>query len=309
MVVVDVLMGGPGREREVSLKSGSAVTAALQASGYDARAVVVEQRLSLEDLRPGALVFNVIHGTYGEDGELQGQLDAWGRAYIGSDAVASRLCMDKTATRRRVSEAGLRIAWGAAIDPRNPASLRDLVPPTLTGLVVKPARDGSSVGLRFLPSKSFLLPTVEELVLELGPIPLLVEERLPGPEYTVAMVEQVPGEPRALPPIAICPAQGAYDYEAKYLRQDTRYQRVTDTALAAELQRRAEIAYGACGCRDFARIDFMAASDGDPCLLEINTLPGFTDHSLVPMAAAWSGMDFSALCQHLCSLALTRTAV
>lgn len=303
---VDVVCGGPGREHDVSVTSGKAVYQALLSAGVDARLVTVDQTLELSQLRSGSVVFNVIHGTYGEDGTLQQVLDEAGRVYVGSGVAASRLCMDKDATKSMAQAAGIPVAWGRGLDVRNPMGIRDLVPPTLTGLVIKPRCDGSSVGLRFIPSKSFLLPTIEELIHELGPIPLLVEERLPGPEYTVAIIEQPDRSVQTLPPIAIVPAAGSYDYAAKYQRDDTAYEPVDDETLAQSLQALAEKAYLAAGCRDFARVDFMLNASAQPCLLELNTLPGFTNHSLVPKAAQWVGMDFNALCLHLIQLAAGR---
>lgn len=299
---VDVCCGGPGREREVSLASGHAVAQALGQAGCDVQLIEVDQRLDVSLIREGAVVFNVIHGTYGEDGTLQRELEAAAIPFLGSHSQASRLCMDKTATKKVAQAAGIPVPWGQQVDANNPQSARDLVSPTMTGLVVKPARDGSSVGLRFLPSKSFLLPALEELVAELGPIPFLVEERLPGPEYTVAILQDESGEPRALPPIAICPADGSYDYAAKYERDDTTYVKVSEPAEVELLSDYAIRLFKATECRHFGRVDFIKNSEGEFCALEINTLPGFTSHSLVPMAADWDGLDFTELCVYLVSL-------
>ncbi|MHC5068820.1 MAG: hypothetical protein ACYTF0_09560, partial [Planctomycetota bacterium] len=286
-LLVDVVMGGPGHEAAVSRASGAAVVAALQAAGCDARALEVDDVLDVTRLRAGAVVFNVIHGTYGEDGTLQGELDAAGIAYVGTGAAGSRLCIDKQATKERLAANALPVPWGMVVNPdQGAADPKKLRTPTLTGLVVKPARDGSSVGLRLLSSPSFLLPTLEELFVELGPVPLLVEERLTGSEYTVAIIDDDNGQVRPFAPIEVVPAAGAYDYEAKYQRDDTRYQPVADDALAAELVDLAVRAYRVCGCRDLARVDLMAAADGSLRILELNTLPGCTDHSLLPKAAA-----------------------
>jgi len=136
-------------------------------------------------------------------------------------------------------------------------------------------------------------------------VPMLLEERLPGPEYTVAVLEVEDGTPRALPPIRIAPAGETYDYEAKYAADDTGYE-VLDGEPGPRLCELALAAYTACGCRDFARVDLMADREGGLRILEVNTLPGFTSHSLVPKAAAAAGIDFSALCARLVELAARR---
>jgi D-alanine-D-alanine ligase len=301
---IDVVMGGPGREADVSRSSGRAVFDALQRGGFDVALVDCAGELALQDLRPEALVFNIIHGTYGEDGTLQDELENAGRRYLGSDAKASHLCMDKAAVKAIADRSGVKTAWGGVIDPRNPGSVRDLRLPTLGPLVLKPRRDGSSVGLRFLASPSFLLPALEELVADLGPVEFLVEERLAGPEFTVAVIDDAPGDPRCQPPLCIRPASGVYDYEAKYLSDDTVYEAVEAGPLFEQLQRDALTMYQACGCRHLARVDFMLDAVGVPRLLEVNTLPGFTAHSLVPKAAALAGRPFDELCAHLMRLVI-----
>lgn len=299
---VDVVFGGPGREAAVSRLSGAAIVDGLRAAGCDVAAVPVGDRIDPAALRDDAVVFNIVHGTYGEDGSAQDDLAAAGRVYVGSDARASRLCMDKEGCKQVLAGAGLPVPWGRVIDPTRPVDPRDLRPPSLAGFVLKPRRDGSSVGLRAIANLGFLLPTLEELVVELGPVPLLLEERLPGPEYTVAVLEDADGTPRALPPIRIVPASENYDYRAKYHSDDTRYEILAPDAVPA-LGAYALRAYAACGCRDFARIDLMADRAGEPRILEVNTLPGFTAHSLVPKAAAAAGIDFPALCHRLVALA------
>lgn len=303
---VDVLYGGPGREAPVSRKSGAAILQALRDADVDAVGVDCDQRCDCAALRPGSVVFNIIHGTYGEDGTLQAELDAAGRVYIGSDAAASRLCMDKARTKAVAAEAGVPVAWGKVIDPRQAVDPGLLRVPHGGPLVIKPVADGSSVGLRLLPSVSFLLPAIEELLVEIGPVPLLVEERLPGPEFTVTVLDDEAGAPQALPPLCILPAGESYDYQAKYERSDTAYTAVDDQARSDALRQAALTVYRACGCRDFARIDFIARADGVCCLMEVNTLPGFTDHSLVPKSAALVGLDFGELCRRLIARAACR---
>jgi D-alanine-D-alanine ligase len=303
---VDVLCGGPGREAEVSRRSGAAILKGLIEAGHDTVLHDLPGTLDPAVLRPDAVVFNIIHGTYGEDGTLQVELERLGRTFVGSDAAASRLCMDKQATKERLAAAGIRVPWGATIDLGTPFRPTDLRLPHLGGLVLKPRDDGSSVGLRMISGPSFLLPACEELLAEVGPRRYLVEERLPGPEYTCAVIEE-DGGPRALPPIAIRPAGGVFDYHAKYHSAETVEEPVADPDLAARLGRVAVAAHRACGCRDLSRTDLMRTADGDHAVLEINTLPGFTGASLTPKAAAAAGIGFSALVDHLVRRAAARS--
>lgn len=308
-LMIDVVMGGPGREAEVSRCSGAAVAAALRGLGHDVREQDIGTRLDLGALRPEALVVNMVHGLYGEDGTLQAELAAAGRPFLGSDAAASALCMDKARCKEVLRAAGLPVPWGVAFAPNSLQQLGEVGIPDGTGLVLKPVRDGSSVGLRLLDSASMLLPALEEVVADLGAVAMLLEERLRGPEYTVGLIG---GEDdlRVLPAIRVVPAQGCYDYDAKYCRDDTCYEVLADTdPLQAELARLALASHRACGCRDLSRVDLMLDDEGRPRVLEINTLPGFTDHSLLPKAAAAVGLDFPALCQYLVALAARRNGM
>ena len=250
-------------------------------------------------MRPGAVVVNLIHGTYGEDGTLQGELDAAGFEYLGSDAKSSALCMNKDECKKTLAAAKISVPWGIAINPKSPPDLGQFRFPTMTGLVVKPRDEGSSVGLYMVPNPSFLIPTLEQYLEEVGRKPMLIEERLRGTEYTVAVIAGVKDadQGQALPPLAIVPQTETYDFHAKYEANDTAYEPVADGELAARLQEIAEQCFQACGCRDLARVDIMAHGD-ELKVLEVNTLPGFTDHSLVPKAAL-AGMNFQQLVEHL----------
>jgi D-alanine-D-alanine ligase len=297
-MLIDVLLGGPGREHDISVLSGTAIAEALTRRGHDVQPVLIRERLDPTMLRSGSVVFNYIHGTYGEDGVLQAELDALGRSYVGCDAATSRLCMDKELTKQRLAAAGIRVPWGVAVDLGSPFGPRDLKLPHQGPLVLKPRDDGSSVGLKMVPNPSFILPAVEELLAEVGRRRYLIEERLPGPEYTVAVVDVGDG-PRALPPLYIQAVSGVFDYEAKYHRNDTTEAPVEDAALAQRLSALGLAAFSALGCRDIARADVMRTTDGDYAILEVNTLPGFTRASLVPKAAAAAGMGFDDLVEAL----------
>ena len=301
---VDVISGGPGREAAISRISGEAVCAALRSRSHDVQAIVLEGELDPARLRPGAVAFNIIHGTYGEDGTLQALLEARHIPFIGSDAAVSRLCMDKAATKQRLAAQGIRVPWGVEVHLGTPFKPTDFKLPHLGQLVMKPADDGSSVGLRLVANPSFLLPTAEELLREVGPRRYLIEERLPGPEYTVAVIDE-DGGPRALPPIAIQTA-GMFDFHAKYQAKDTIEEPIPGGQLASRLSELAVASHRACGCRDVSRTDIMRTGDGDYAVLELNTLPGMTGASLLPKAAAAAGIPFSVLVERWCERAARR---
>lgn len=286
---VAVLMGGRSAEREVSLKSGAAVLAALQRSGVDAHAFDPAERDLSELKREGyARAFIALHGRYGEDGTVQGALELLGIPYTGSGVMASAIAMDKWRTKLVWQAVGLPLpeyeALTAPTDWNAVADHLDLP------LFIKPASEGSSVGV----SK---VKTVEELPIAYAEAArhdrvVLAESFISGGEYTVAILNG-----RALPVIRIVPANEFYDYEAKYLRNDTRYLCPCGLPEAeeAEMQRLALAGFDVLGCRGWGRVDFLRGEDGRPYLLEINTSPGMTDHSLVPMAARQAGMMFDQL--------------
>ena len=304
-MLVDVVMGGPGRESAVSLRSGRAIADGLTRKGHDVKQVEIAQQLDPTALRSGAVVFNTVHGTYGEDGHLQAELDALGKSYVGSDARVSALCMDKEKTKECLRAAGIRVPWGVAIHLGTPFQVKDFKLPHFGPLVLKPRSDGSSVGLRMVANPSFVLPACEELIREVGAVPYLLEERLPGPEFTVAVLGDGAAA-AALPPLTIKPADGLFDYEAKYNRADTAEIPVTDAAVVARLSELALAAHRAAGCRDLSRSDLMRTADGDYAVLEINTLPGFTSASLVPKAALAAGIGFDDLVDRLVRCAASR---
>ena len=304
MLRIDVIMGGPGRESEISRRSGAAVARGLRARGHDVAEVDLAGELDPARLRPGALAFNVIHGTYGEDGAIQAVLDRIGVPYVGSDAAVSRLCMDKPRAKERLAKAGVRVPWGVEVDLGKPFKPGDLRIPNHAGLVMKPADDGSSVGLKMVANPGWILPAVEELLRDVGPRRYLIEERLPGPEYTVAIIDADSG-PFALPALYIQAAE-VFDYAAKYERDDTVEEPLKDAELDRRIGAIGLAAYRACGCRDLARIDVMATADRELAVLEINTLPGMTDRSLVPKAAAAAGIPFDELVDRLAHRAAAR---
>jgi len=286
---VAVLFGGKSAEREVSLKSGAAVLAALQRSGVDAHAFdpAVQNLQALRD-EGYERAFIALHGRFGEDGTVQGALELLGIPYTGSGVLASALGMDKWRTKLVWQAAGLPIP---AYELLTAASDFDAVVQRLgLPLFVKPANEGSSVGITKVKQASELRAAYEEAAKHDKLV--IVEQYIGGGEYTAAILGG-----QALPVIKIEPANEFYDYEAKYLRDDTRY--LCPSGLSpeqeAEMQHLAQLAFALIGGVGWGRVDFLMDEKGKPYLLEINTSPGMTDHSLVPMAARQAGMSFEQL--------------
>ncbi len=286
---VAVLYGGRSAEREVSLKSGAAVLAALQKSGVDAHGFdpAVQDLHALLD-EGYQRTFIALHGRFGEDGTVQGALELMGMPYTGSGVLASALAMDKWRTKLVWQAAGLPVP---AYELLTADSDFDAVAARLgLPLFVKPANEGSSVGISKVKQASELRAAYEEAARHDKLV--LAEAFVGGGEYTAAILGS-----RALPIIKIEPANEFYDYEAKYLRNDTRY--LCPSGLAeepeAEMQRLAQRAFALIGGTGWGRVDFLMDASGRPYLLEINTSPGMTDHSLVPMAARQAGMSFEQL--------------
>ncbi|HWV18036.1 MAG TPA: D-alanine--D-alanine ligase [Rhodocyclaceae bacterium] len=290
---VAVLFGGTSAEREVSLKSGRAVLAALQGAGVDAHAFDPAER-PLEDLkREGyASAFIALHGRGGEDGSVQGALDLIGIPYTGSDILASALAMDKWRTKLVWQAAGLPVADYVILDADSDfaAAEQRLGLP----IFVKPANEGSSIGISKVKTAGGLKAAYEEAA-KYDSI-VMAERFLAGGEYTVGILGTGKAA-RALPPIRIVPTTEFYDFDAKYLRDDTQYQipcGLPDTEIAA-MQEMALRAYAVIGGRGWARIDVMLDAEGRQYCLEANTAPGMTDHSLVPMAAKAANISFPDL--------------
>jgi D-alanine-D-alanine ligase len=287
---VAVLLGGKSAEREVSLKSGSMVLKALRSKGVDAHAFDPKEKdfAALEKER-FERVFIALHGRFGEDGTVQGILEWLGIPYTGSGVLASALAMDKLRTKRIWAAEGLPSAPYAVLtqDSDLTAVSRKLGVP----LFVKPAREGSSVGMSKV-KRAADLDEAFTLAVNYDPV-VIAEKFIDGPELTAAIL----GE-EVLPVIRIETPREFYDYEAKYIADDTRYLIPCGLAKAKEKQIQAMClkAFKALGCRGWGRVDLMLDRRGKPYLLEINTAPGMTDHSLVPMAARAIGISYEDLC-------------
>lgn len=286
---VAVLFGGRSAEREVSLKSGAAVLAALQDAGVDAFGIDVGadllQRLAAERIDRA---FIVLHGRGGEDGSMQGLLECLNIPYTGSGVLASALAMDKLRTKQVWQSLGLSTPRHATL-----ASVADCEAAAAAlgfPLIVKPAHEGSSIGMAKVGNLDELVAAWRAAGTYDSQV--LVEQWISGPEFTVAMLR---GE--VLPPIRLGTSHSFYDYDAKYRADDTRYQIPCGLEADKEHELKTLVARAceAVGVRGWARADVMQDDDGQFWLLEVNTVPGMTDHSLVPMAARAAGLDFQSL--------------
>jgi D-alanine-D-alanine ligase len=295
---IAVLLGGPSAEREVSLRSGAAVARALRSLGHTVHEI---------DPLPGGLrlpegtdvVFLALHGTYGEDGTVQAELENSGVPYTGCGIAASLFAFDKVVTKRRCLAAGVPTARFAVLNSPGAEWPAGFQPP----VVIKPTRQGSSVGLQFVDAVSDFRKALAEALRFGGEV--LLEERIVGRETTVGILGN-----EVLPVVEIRPRDGAYDFTNKYTAGRTEYFCPADfpAPVTTAIQGAALGAFHAIGGRDYARVDVMVRPDGSPVVLEVNTLPGMTETSLLPKAAAAAGLDFPALCGRMVDLALARAA-
>ena len=291
---VAVVYGGNSSEREVSLKSGAAVLAGLQRAGVDAFGIdLYGESADLEPLRQLQeedfdRAFLILHGPGGEDGTLQGALEMLGKPYTGSGVAASAIGMDKLRTKQLWLGADLPTPPFAVCDERS--ELDAVVERLGSPMIVKPAHEGSSIGMSKVRSSVELAAALKTA--ERYDRTVIVERWMSGDEYTVAVLDGV-----ALPPILLVTNHDFYDFDAKYLANDTEYK--FDHGLSPEqdkaLRCLAEKAFSAVGCKGWGRVDVMQDENGEFQLLEVNTAPGMTDHSLVPMAARQQGISFEQL--------------
>jgi D-alanine-D-alanine ligase len=299
---VAVLMGGDSAEREVSLMSGGGVLAALRSQGVNAHAFDPSER-GLHELKADGFsrCFIALHGRHGEDGTVQGALELLRIPYTGSGVMASAVAMDKTMTKRVWLADGLPTPRYVRLAPDEQDVARVRTVPDELGLplIVKPPREGSSIGVTKVLGYSQMQDAVK-LSSHYDP-DVLCEEFIAGEEVTCPVLGEG-ASAYALPVIRIVAPDGAYDYQNKYFTDDVKYLVPSGLPAAeeAEIQRLAVAAYRALGCRGWGRADLMVrASDRKPFLLEMNTSPGMTGHSLVPMSAKAAGMSYEMLCLHL----------
>ena len=299
---IAVLMGGTSAEREVSLNSGNAVLNALRTQGYDAHPVDPKEVSVLELKQQGfERVFNILHGRGGEDGIIQGALEQIGLPYTGCDVMTSALTMDKMRTKMLWKGFGLPIAEMEIVTKENVTELNPskIVERLGLPLMVKPSREGSSVGLTKVNAVEELTAAVET-ALECD-YTVLIEEWLSGVEMTVPVLDN-----QVLPAVQIIPDGEFYDYHAKYISDNTQYicPAPLSKAREEELHRLVKAAYDAVGCRGWSRIDVMTDSKGEFRLVEVNTTPGMTSHSLFPKSAATVGYTFEQLVERILELSV-----
>lgn len=298
---VAVVMGGPSAERDVSLATGTAVAEALRDKGYNVEAIDLEPDRITEQLNEcgATIVFNAVHGLYGEDGCLQGVLEMIGMPYTGSGVLASALAMDKVASKRIFQATEIPTPRCLILSQEDKQNQKEIILKTFSlPIVVKPASQGSSIGVVIVKQENELTAALET-AFSYGK-EVLIEEFVIGKELTVAVMASQ-GEVRAFPVINIVPHSGTYDFKSKYTKGETEYL-VPAPLSEAETKRAQEVAiqaYKVLGCRGVARADLMLDKEGQVFVLELNTVPGMTSTSLVPKAALAVGLSFPDLCEKI----------
>lgn len=286
---VAVLMGGQSGERSISLKSGAAVLNALLSMNVDAHAIDVGANVINELMTNDfSRAFIILHGCGGEDGTMQGALQTINVPYTGSGVMASSICMNKIVTKQLWAAANISTPDFVLLDASS--NYMQVAKQLGNIFIVKPSREGSSLGIHIVHNSEEFVCAVEEAQQHQGH--LMAEQFIVGEEYTVAVVND-----RALPVIRLKTNNEFYDYEAKYQSNDTQYLLPCGLDIDSEmsLKVQAQRAFLATGAQGWGRVDVMIDEQGQPWFLEVNTVPGMTDHSLVPMAAAHSGIEFNAL--------------
>ena len=297
--IIAVLCGGTSPEREVSLGSGKFVASAM-AYAHPTQMFVVDSDALPAGLDPAKhVVCSTLHGIFGEDGGMQRLLEAAGFHYAGSDARSSGLCFDKWRTRQTVSAVGVPVAPGRFFNAAKKPDFADLAKELGEQVVLKPNQQGSSVGLQIVNSRAGLQIAIGGL--RQGD--WLAEKKIIGRELTVGLLSG-----RAMGVVEIVPKSGVFDYTSKYTKGLTEYFAPAQISeeIAAQVRLHSETAFAACGCRDYARLDYMLSTEGEIYFLEINTLPGMKETSLLPMSARCVGLDFNALCCELGTPAVER---
>jgi D-alanine-D-alanine ligase len=296
---IGVLMGGISNEREISILSGRSIAQGLCAAGFKADEIIVREDFAarIKEYRHYDVLFNALHGFFGEDGQVQALLEAESVAYTGCGVESSRLLMDKVATKRLCDAQGLLNApWYTLTEPTAAIPKGFKLP-----LVVKPTDAGSSVNVFIVHEKSAYVEAVEAVLADSETV--LVEAYIPGRELTVGIVGEI-----VLPVIELRTQHEFFDYEAKYTDEDTQYLCPAPLSVGS---RRAAMdlatqAFEVFDCRDLVRFDMILSDDNRMYLLEGNTIPGFTDHSLVPKAAGVAGIPFDQLCASIVEMAVKR---
>jgi len=297
---VAVVMGGWSAEREISLRSGREVLKALQSAGVDAHGVDADQAIAQTLLdKKFDRAFLVLHGRGGEDGHVQGALELAGIPYTGSDVLGSALAMNKVRSKRICSSHGIRTAeWFEVASQEEAITVAEKLG---FPVIVKPVSEGSSIGVSKAMQNA--VPDAFEQAFQYGDV--MMERFIDGLEVTAAILGD-----QALPLVSMKTPNLFYDYDAKYFSEQTEYQCPVDLpeAVQQRIQATALKIFKVLGARDWGRVDFMLDANGDDYFMELNTAPGMTDHSLVPMAAKQTGLSFDALCLEILSMTLGRPA-
>jgi len=303
---VAVLLGGVSAERPVSIKSGHAVSAALKKAGLDVIEVDVKGDIEklLDDTQSRCdAAFIALHGTFGEDGGIQRMLEARAIPYTGSGPEASKAAMDKQISKALFSEAEVPTPAGIVLsEPFEPEAAKDLARTMGFPVVVKPVAQGSSKGVHIVRTEAEILPAMADAASFDDRV--IVESFLPNAEFAVGILDDEP-----LPVIEIRYPCDTFDYEAKYISNETEY--ILDPPVGGELEREmqriAVKAHNILGCKHFSRVDLRLDAENGPCVLEVNTIPGLTSHSLLPKAAAAAGISFVDLCKRMLASTSART--
>ena len=298
---IAVLMGGPSEEREVSLNTGNAILQALREKGYHVVGLDLIPHQFFEQLKDNQIevVFNAVHGKYGEDGAVQGALELIGIPYTGSGLMASAVAMDKAVSKRLFLAAQIPTPhaklYSQTADKQNIAA--EVSAEFGLPVVVKSSAQGSSIGVTIVEEEKQLAQAIEQAFAHSSQ--LLIEQFIEGQEVTVAVWGD--SNPQALPMIEIVPHSGRYDYRSKYTKGATDYiiPARLDEQTASRVKEAALNAFTVLGCRGIARVDIMIDRSSNPYVLEVNTIPGMTATSLVPKAAAAEGISFADLCERL----------
>lgn len=301
-----LLLGGGSSEREISLRSGRAVTCALASLGYAVRPLdPLEESVERFRWQLGDFAFIALHGRFGEDGQVQAMLERRGIPYSGSGPKASRLAFSKSAAKEEFRRHEVPTPRGIVLQAARPAEeLRSLAESVGYPLVVKPDQEGSSLGVSYVSAADGLISACER-AFSFGPV-VLVEPAIIGSEWTVGLLDD-----RPLPPLKVTVPGQIFDFDDKYGRETTGYD--FDGGVTSDERNRiaavAARAAGALGVTGLSRVDIRVDRSGQPFVLEVNTIPGLTDHSLVPKAAKQAGWTLGTLCEETMRLALRAHAV
>lgn len=292
-------MGGVSSEREVSLVSGKHVAEAL-AKNFEVEAFILDENEPPKELSPdNHIVFPVMHGEYGEDGTLQKELEDAGFSYAGTSSAASKICMNKPAAKALMMQAQIPVSEEIIFDAANKPSANAIIALLGKGLILKPADKGSSVGLKKISNENELQNALNEIASGFW----MLEKLFKGREFSVGVIEG-----KAAGIVEIIPEGGIYDFKRKYTAGATRYEFPAKLSESEEknIKKTAELAFKTCGCRDFARVDFLMNEKSEFVVMEINTLPGMTPTSLLPKSSSCIGYTFDTLCAKMLEGAIQR---